>query len=233
MNVSTPLDLLERVADLVTRLPVRVVFLGGATTALHVTDPLAPAPRSTLDVDVVVAIESATSYELEVIRPLRALGVCVDDRPGAPVCRFVANGVMLDVMPTDPRVLGYANRWYASAVATAQVRELPSGRRIHLADGPHFVATKLEAFRGRGGGDYLESKDLEDIVAVVDGRVELVDECNAAHDELRSYLRREIEQLLHHKAFVDAVPAHLRADADPYDRAEVVLERLARIARAA
>jgi hypothetical protein len=31
------------------------------------------------------------------------------------------------------------------------------------------VATKLEAFLKRGGGDYIASHDLEDIVTVVDG----------------------------------------------------------------
>jgi len=40
---------------------------------------------------------------------------------------------------------------------------------------PLFIATKLEAFRGRGGGDVVTSHDLEDIVMVIDGRPELVE----------------------------------------------------------
>ena len=32
---------------------------------------------------------------------------------------------------------------------------------------PYLLATKLEAFRGRGQGDLFASKDLEDVVVVV------------------------------------------------------------------
>jgi hypothetical protein len=37
-----------------------------------------------------------------------------------------------------------------------------------------FVATKFEAFHGRGNNDHLASHDLEDIITVVDGRPELM-----------------------------------------------------------
>jgi hypothetical protein len=39
---------------------------------------------------------------------------------------------------------------------------------------PYFLACKLAAFRSRGEGDYLMSHDMEDIVAVLDGRPEVV-----------------------------------------------------------
>jgi len=32
------------------------------------------------------------------------------------------------------------------------------------------LATKLEAFRGRGKGDHLLSRDLEDVVTLIDGK---------------------------------------------------------------
>ncbi len=42
---------------------------------------------------------------------------------------------------------------------------------------PEIRPTKLEAFRGRGQGNFLFSHDLEDLMAVVDGRASLLDEC--------------------------------------------------------
>jgi hypothetical protein len=51
-----------------------------------------------------------------------------------------------------------------------------------------IVATKLEAFRGRSGGDVFASHDLEDIVAVVDGRPEIVEEIAAAAADVRAYV---------------------------------------------
>ncbi len=41
----------------------RVVFLGGATIALWMTDPAAPAPRVTYDVDVVAEVATLAEYE--------------------------------------------------------------------------------------------------------------------------------------------------------------------------
>jgi hypothetical protein len=39
-----------------------------------------------------------------------------------------------------------------------------------------FVPTDFVTTHGRGGGDHLRSHDLEDIIALVDGRAEIVDE---------------------------------------------------------
>lgn len=95
---------------------------------------------------------------------------------------------MLDVMPTDEDVLGFGNRWYHMAVRTAESVQLPSGRSIRLISAPVFLATKLEAFHGRGGGDFLASHDLEDVAVVVDGRPELANEVATCEATLRSYL---------------------------------------------
>jgi hypothetical protein len=41
-----------------------------------------------------------------------------------------------------------------------------------------------EAFDGRGKGDYLASHDIEDIIAVLDGRPVIVDEVKRAEPDL-------------------------------------------------
>jgi len=83
------------------------------------------------------------------------------------------------VMPTTAELLGFGNRWYAAALHHAQERKL--GRlSIRVVSAPYFLATKLEAFDGRGKGDYQASHDLEDLVAVIDGRPEAVEEVASA-----------------------------------------------------
>jgi len=77
----------------------------------------------------------------------------------------------------------------------------------------YFCATKLEAFRGRGKGDYLSSHDLEDLVSVVDGRLELVDEMQVAPEEVRTYIAFEVKKLLDFRSFVDVLPGYLLPDA--------------------
>jgi hypothetical protein len=86
---------------------------------------------------------------------------------------------------------------------------LPSGRKIRIVTAPYFLATKLEAFDGRGGGNYMLSHDIEDIVAVLDGRPELVEEVRQAEDPLRRYLADRFTVLLQESRFLDALPGHL------------------------
>src|SRR5262245_48589563 len=91
--------------------PVRdeVVFVGGITTALFLTDPGAAAVRATDDVDVIAKVVSQTQY-YELAARLRRLGFAED--PEGPVCRWRTGHLIVDVMPLSSAVLGFANRWY-------------------------------------------------------------------------------------------------------------------------
>jgi hypothetical protein len=61
----------------------------------------------------------------------------------------------------------------------------------------YFLATKLEAFLGRGNEDYSGSHDLEDLIAVIDGRTEIVNEVRSASSEVRSFIASEMRRLVH------------------------------------
>jgi predicted nucleotidyltransferase len=90
-------------------------------------------------------------------------------------------------MPALPGILGFANRWYPLAVQSAQRVVLPSGTSIQLITAPAFLATKFEAFSDRGKSDLLGRHDMEDIVNVLDGRPEIVEEVAASPDELKLF----------------------------------------------
>ncbi len=130
-------------------------------------------------------------------------------------------------MPSDPSILGFANRWQAAALPHAIERELPSGAKIRAAPPAYLLATKIEAFKGRGNGDFLASRDLADIIVLADGREELVGEVRDAAPELRAYLADELALLLSHPRFPDGVFGALAPDAASQARADaVVLPRL-------
>lgn len=133
-------------------------------------------------------------------------------------------------MPTSASILGFTNRWYAGAIETATSCQLAPSLAIRLITAPYFLATKLEAFDGRGEGDYEASADLEDIVALVDGRAELVDEVDDSAAPLRHHLRRRISELLDTARFVGALPGHLPGDVANQQRLPLVVQRLERIA---
>ena len=91
---------------------------------------------------------------------------------------------------------------------------------------PVFLATKLEAFRGRGQGDFLFSHDLEDLMAVVDGRAALLEECRLSPPELRNDLAAQFHELLNTSAFLEALPGFLSPDQASQQRLPDLLEIL-------
>lgn len=229
MSAADPnLPLLESVVKALGPLCERFVFVGGCAAGLLLTANAGPPVRATRDVDVIVEVLSLVEYH-DLERQLERAGFSHDSGKDAPICRWLVGGAMLDVMPTDQTILGFGNRWYDEAIRTASLRTLPSARQVRLIAAPVFVATKLEAFAGRGGGDFMASHDLEDLITVVDGRAELVDEFGAASAELRDYLAKQLRTLLANPRFVDALPAHLPGDRASQARVPVITERLRRM----
>jgi predicted nucleotidyltransferase len=163
------LEQLVAAAQLLRPLLGALVFVGGSVTGLLITDEAAGEPRITLDVDAIAEITSYAEYAAFGDR-LRVLGFTEDTNEGAPLCRWVHAGTILDVMPLDEKILGFSNRWYRAAMDAATTRQLAEDLEIRVVTAPFFLATKLEAFKGRGKGDFSGSRDLEDLIAVVDGR---------------------------------------------------------------
>jgi hypothetical protein len=108
------------------------------------------------------------------------------------------------------------------------VQRLADDLEIRMVTAPFFIATKLEAFKGRGQGTCLEA-DLEDLISVVDGRASLFAKIRAESADLRGYVRAEIGGLLATACFLDALPGYL-PDAASQARIGMVLERLTEIA---
>ena len=223
------LDLLAEAARLLKPLLGELVFVGGCTTALLITDKAAADVRPTFDVDAIAEITSYAAYA-DFSERLRKIGFAEDTTEGAPICRWLQKKTILDVMPLDEKILGFSNRWYRPAMESAEERELERGLRIRVVTAVYFCATKLEAFAGRGKDDYLSSRDLEDLAAVIDGRAELVQEIRSAQEEVRAYIASEINKLLGTQAFVDALPGYLLPDAASQARIMLLMSRLRQIA---
>jgi predicted nucleotidyltransferase len=223
------LPLLESVARAFGPLRERFVFIGGCVSGLLVTDAAAPPARTTRDVDVIVEVLTLAEYH-HLEKDLLAAGFRHDRSPDAPMCRWTIGAAIVDIMPSEEGVLGFGNRWYPEAIRTAGLFSLPSGGKIRLITAPLFLATKLEAFGGRGRGDYQASHDLEDIVAIIDGRPEIVSEVEASTGALRDYLTKQIAALLNEGAFMQALPGHLPGDEPGQGRLPVIVGRMRQIA---
>jgi hypothetical protein len=212
---------LRLIAEALGELREQVVFLGGAVAGLLTTDPLSDGVRATRDVDAVVNAARATFHRIEEQVAQRGFA---RDVHGGVICRWVhkESGLRFDLMPVQAEVLGFSNSWYPYAVDTAERVALSPGVIIRLVSAVAFVATKLEAFADRGGGDFLTSHDLEDVLHVVEGREELAGELAAAPAELRQAVASTFRHLLMNPDFTNALPGLI---AEP-QRADTVLQRL-------
>ena len=127
------------------------------------------------------------------------------------------------------QILGFGNKWYAPAAANAEIAQLPSGEQIHMVSAPYFLITKLEAFDGRGNGDYVLSHDMEDIISVLDGRLEIVDEVKQAEISLRKEVAGRFHDLLEDSKFVNAVSGHMPTDETSQARVSIILTTIKEI----
>jgi len=228
-----PLDpnvqLLEAVAEALGDLRDELVFVGGCAAGLLCTSPTAAPPRVTYDVDVIAEVTTLIRFQaLE--KRFAAHGFKRDISPDAPICRWRLGSVVVDLMPSEERVLGFANRWYPLAMNTAVPMNLPGGLQIRLIAGPVFLATKFEAFTDRGRDDMMSSHDFEDIINVLDGRPNIEDEIKGASPELVEYLATRFDDVASHPDFENTLPGLITFDALYAERLELVRQRIVSIA---
>ncbi len=230
LRVQNPnLDILIEAVEQLGAVADEMVFVGGCATGLLITDLAAPPIRVTRDVDAIVQVVSRASY-YQLSDKLRAQGFKEDVSDEAPICRWVFDNTILDVMPTDKKILGFGNDWYKPAADNAALIDLPSGTKIRMVSAPYFLITKLEAFNGRGNGDYLMSHDMEDIVAVLDGRPEILSEVKAADSKLKKELSKRFVILLQDSRFADSLTGHMPTDHISQARVPEIIKVLNEIA---
>lgn len=221
-------DRFERVVRLLEPVLDALVFVDGCVTGLMITDPAAAGIRPTRDVDAIADLTSYAMY-IALSNQLRASGLTGDTTEGAPAGRWRHGNALIDIVPTDRSVLGFSNSWYAPAMASAQ-RSTIAGFQVRIIAPAYYLATKLEAFHGRGQADVITSSDLEDLVMVVDGRPQLLEEIERADQQVRQFIAAEISALLDNRRFTDGLAAFLQPDRASQARRPMLGKRLQAIA---
>lgn len=203
----------------------KLAFVGGCTTGLLITDPVTKeSVRYTQDVDLIIDIigyPAWTNFQDK----LRVNGFRESLEDG-PICRMLLGELKVDFMPIDPKILGFSNRWYSKGLETAQPHSIGDDITIRLLTPPLFVATKLEAYAGRGQNDPLGSQDIEDIVNLFDGREEVIGEIKQSDIDIRSYIASELGKLLKNPDFNRIIESHTR---NSPGREQILYERLAEV----
>lgn len=215
------LEMLAHIAKGLGPLKDKVVFVGGSTVALYLTDPGAATVRPTEDVDCVIQVLTRGQYyKLE--QELERLGFRHVTEKNAPICHWSYRGLTTDIMPTEGAVLNFKNSWYPDGYEQAINVKLPGGEHVRIFSLPYFLASKIEAFLDRGHGDFLTSPDMEDIITVLDGSETIAEEISAAPAKVKKYLARKFDEFLSEERFTESLEGNLRSPAGTAGRVERV-----------
>jgi len=209
------------IAKLLEGLNRPFVFVGGATVALYATFPdRIEDVRPTEDVDVVVELLSYSGYA-EISEEMIALGFSNDMESGV-ICRFKIHGLAVDIMPTDPNVIGFSNRWYPDGFKFAETIEIDDETSVKIFSAPYFLASKWEAFKSRGKRNFRASHDFEDMVFVFEQYHDLESKISNAPDDVRQYLRDEVGSMLDNDDFIEGVGCHMQNSYYGSEAAEII-----------
>lgn len=169
--MSNNLNRLRVIAEGLGELCHDVVFVGGSVAELYADDSAATDIRPTMDVDCVIELSTYGSlHEFENL--LRKHGFENDIESGV-ICRWKYSGETVDVMPDTDNILGFTNQWYRPGFQHRIVYVLPDGVSVYILAPLYYIATKIEAMRGRGGDDLRFSHDFEDLVYVLNNHQDI------------------------------------------------------------
>lgn len=224
---------IERVVDAVAAdlawVSPEPVYVGGATIGLFLDALGRSQLRPTLDVDCIVPLVVTRVAWWKFEEGLRARGWSPD--PDGPICRYRSpGGIVVDLMSEDPGVLGFSGRWYRRVVERAERRLLVTGRAVLVAPPALLLACKLDAWRDRGIRDPYASKDLEDIVALLDGCRELEASVATADQEVREAIAVSLKEILEDARYRQAALCQLPRGGDADAQEARVLALIARLA---
>jgi hypothetical protein len=223
-------ELLFSVLDRLEPLDQHFIIVGGAIVGLLVDDPELIDFRPTKDVDILVEVASRIEYS-RLEEKLRALGLKHDTSEDAPVCRWIVNeSAKLDVLPLDANILGFSSEWFKEAWEHPEQITLED-RIIGTISPVYLIASKLAAFTNRGNQDFWMSHDLEDLITVIDGRENIVDEIHRSNADVRTYISGTLRGYRDNTDFMQALPAYLDSDPASQERLPSLRQKIDAIAR--
>ena len=188
------IDLLIEVANGLGPLCPSVIFVGGSVTELYATDSSATEIRFTDDVDCVLKLLSYSEFTKfeEELRLLKFK----NDFDSNVICRWIFNGIKVDIMPDNAEVLGFTNPWYRDGILNSISYLLPDNLQIRIFSPAYFIASKMVAFTNRGNNQFRTSADFEDIIYVLDNRPQFQAEIKLSDNKVKLFLQSTFKHYL-------------------------------------
>ena len=212
MSHHTNIVRIKAVANALTELKDKVVFVGGSTISLYPDRPVFEV-RPTDDVDVIIEILNYVD-RMELEEKLRSIGFTNDIESGI-ICRYKIQGIIVDIMPTNDASIGFTNKWYPDGFANAINHQIDEMLTVKILSAPYYIATKLEAHKSRGNNDGRTSHDFEDIIYILENRATIWKEMNNAGESVKEYLQSEFLILLENPNLFEWIDAHVERGSPP------------------
>jgi predicted nucleotidyltransferase len=204
-NRTINIAVVAEVAKALKNIKKDMVFVGGAVVSLYTDDPAADEIRPTQDVDMTLNIINLSHWE-KVQAQLLELGFHPDPF-GHAICSYKYNDIPVDIMAAEDGPLGPANRWYKIGFEnlwTAKAKE----QEIYILSAPCYLATKFEAFNDRGT-DYRSSHDIEDIINILDNRINIVEEITKDDTRIEYFIKEQLQNIINNGLMQEVLMAHI------------------------
>ncbi|MFZ4477533.1 MAG: hypothetical protein ACOYPR_20230 [Saprospiraceae bacterium] len=209
MQQNLNLEAIRLVAYGLKELKEKVVFVGGAVLGLYIDHPNSDPVRFTKDIDLTIELANLSAWATLQVR-LAELGFFPKSDDSV-ICRYLFNGVIVDLMPTIDSPFGPTNIWYAPGFQQAIYKEIEPGLSIKMLTLPYFIATKFVAFHGRGG-DPRMSHDFEDIIFLCLNCSNIVSAIQETDTPVKSFLILEFQKIWSDQYREEIICCHLQPE---------------------
>jgi predicted nucleotidyltransferase len=223
-NRTINIAVVAEVAKALQDLKHNMVFVGGAVVSLYTDDPAADDIRPTQDVDMAIHIVNLNHWK-QVQEKLGALGFHPDPF-GHAICSYKYKDIPVDIMAAEDGPFGPSNRWYKTGFEnlwTVHAKE----QEIKILSAPCYLATKLEAFNNRGS-DYRTSHDIEDVIYVLDNRIQIVEEIAKDDSRISVFIKEQLQGIIRKGILQEVLIAHIHPIMLE-ERMPIVEEKIAQI----
>lgn len=219
---------IKKIAQALGEINDQVVYVGGAVVSLYINDTAADDVRPTKDIDISMSL--VTLGELEAMRERLTAKGFIQTAEDDVICRFRYDDVQVDVMNTSELGWAPANPWFASGFLHKELVEVEN-QDIQILPLAYFLASKFSAYEGRGNNEPRTSQDFEDIVYILDNRMDLVEQIRAAKTDVKPFLKQQFKDILSDGVKQEAIAANLFYETRTA-RLKMILEKVNQIVTA-
>lgn len=216
--------IVSKIAHALGAINERAVYVGGAVVSLYADDPAADDVRPTKDLDITLDIVSFSDLA-GIERELAEKGFKTDHKEKV-ICRFTYEDILVDVMATKEIGWAPSNKWFKPGFDHLQIHQIDT-ITIKILPVSYFLATKFTAFHDRGK-DPRTSHDFEDIVYIIDNRINLVDEIRSSPADVKEFLIKEFHNILRSSELQEAILGNLYYETQS-ERYAMIMDKIGRM----